>query len=442
MSNRARYEEERRRDALEGELDGLLSRRQALVRGGAGIAALSSLPALLAACGDDEEGGNQPTGSQESKDWSAAKIREKYGSTTIGDSWHSLQLAIIADRARGGELAAKAFGQRYKGYSADLDPVKQLSSVANAMNSGVKAINTVPLEAPSVDSIARNAKRSKVVFTTAYNSPAWKTPVDYGPEYVTYLAPDDRLAGKMMAENLFKHLKGKGTVVHLQGLAGATADIQRTLGVQDALKAYPGIELKAKQHTNWSPVDAQKKMQNLLSNIGEIDGVIAQNDDIGIGAYNAIRTARKEIPVVGMDGTEEVFKLISESFFLGTVNTFTHYVGGFSFVRLFDAIHGWKPEPAETMMFWPTAWIDKSKAPDLLEAFYGGSLPYDFTKMSRVLHPDDWDTQQKIVPMDPNRLWENEKKPSGYELPDGFDQASRDKVAQLYEEHWKTRKFT
>lgn len=443
--NRRRHgkDPERRRAELEYELNGLLSRRQALARGGLGLAALAGLPTLLAACGgDDGDGGSQPTGSKTSTTWTPEKVRAEYGSTTIGDSWHSLQLAIIADRARGGELAAKALGQKYKGYSADLDPVKQLSGIANAMNSGIEAINTVPMEAPSVDSISRDAKRSDVLFTTAYNSPAWKTPVEYGPQYISYLAPNDREAGKMMATNLFEHLGGKGKVVHLQGLAGATADIQRTLGVDDALEEFPNIELVAREPTNWSAVDSQKKMENLLSNLDAVDGVIGQNDDIGIGAYNAIRVRGKEIPVVGMDGTEEVYNLINESFFLGSVNTFTHYVGGFSFVRLFDAMHGWKPEPAETMMYWPIAWVDKSKAGDLIKAFYGSTLPYDFTKMSRVLHPDDWDTQQLLTPMDPNVLWQEEKKPAGYELPAGYDEASREKIAKLYDEHWVTRDFT
>lgn len=438
----SRKNTEPRRFELEEELTGLLSRRQLLVRAGLAAVGTSSLVSLLAACGGDSGNASGPQQSQENKEWPADKVKEKYGNTTIGDSWHTLALSIIADRARGGEVAAKALGQTYKGFGNDVNTANQISDVQNALNSGMKVINTVPIDAPVVSNIADVAKRVEAKFTTTYNSPAWKTPLEYGSNYLTYFAPNDYQTGKTTALKLAEHLKGNGVIVHLEGVEGATANVLRTQGVNDALKAFPGIKLAKRVPTDWTTVDAQKKMQNLLSTVPQIDGVIGQDDDVGIGAYNAIRAEGKEIPIVSSDGIEQAFRLIDESFYLGTVNTFTHWVGGYALVRAFDALHGWKPKPAETMMFTQSSWVDKTNAAAVRKAFYGPTLPYNFARMSQVLYPKDWDTQQLLTPMDPELLWSPiSEKPAGYKLPEGYRTKEREKIAALYENHWATREF-
>lgn len=442
---RGRYDREVKRDAREEQLESMLrrnelTRRQALLRGGGGLLAFSSLGTVLAACGNsDDSGGGQPGGAIESKDWTAARVKEKYGSNTIGDSWHSLQLAIIADRARGGSLAAKALGQKYRGISADLDPVKQISTVQNAFNSGLKAMNSVPLDATNVPPIDRAAKSVGAKYTTSYNTPPWKAPEEYGPEYVTYFSPDDFHIGELMAQNLADHLGGKGTIVIIGGLAGATADILRTKGIESALKKYPDIKIGARVSTDWTSVTAQKKMQTLLSSVSQIDGVIGNDDDLGVGAHSAIRAAGKEIPIVSCDGLKQAFDLIANSFYLGTVNTFTHWLGGYGTVRMFDALNGWKPNTPETMMFWQTGFIGKDRAKAYIDTFFGSTLPYDFTKMSQVLYPEDWDPQQQLRAIDPNYLWESFPKPSGYELPAGFSKDQVDATTAKYDKQWKNR---
>ena len=436
----ARYERERERYALEGQLEAMLSqntltRRQALVRGAGVLFFAGNLSAFLAACG----GANQPGAAIQSTQWTADKVVQKYGSTTIGDSWHSFQLAILADRAQGGTLAAQALGQKYLGISADFDTVKQISTVQNAFNSGIKGINSVPLDAPNVVPIQAAAKAVGGKYTTSYNTPAWKTPQEYGPEYVTYFSPDDRHMGQVMAEKLVEHLGGKGRIVHIQGLAGATAEILRTKGIDDVLGKNPGIQLVGRVHTDWSGVTAQKSMQTLMSSVGQIDGVIGADDDLGIGAYSAIKAAGLTIPVVSCDGTKQAFDLTANSFYLGTVNTFTHWLGGYATVLMFDALHGWKPSTPETMMFWQTGFIGKDKAAAYVQNFYGSTVPYDFAKMSKVLFPDDWDPQQQLRAIDPAYLWESFPKPSGYQLPSGFSAEAVQKTTDTYDRHWKKR---
>jgi ABC-type sugar transport system substrate-binding protein len=447
MANRrGRYEQEKQRHEIEAEFDAFVNNnvsRRSFLRGAAGAAAIVGVPGLLAACGSSKTtstpstGSNTPTTGSGSQ---ASQIAAKYGDITIGDSWHSLVLDIIADRAKGGEEAAAALGQTYQGISANLSAITQISQIQSACASGMKGLNTVPIEAPEVTSIYAACAASHTFFTTFYNSPAWKTPTNYGPEYITYGAPDDYLTGTLTAGKLCEHLKGKGSIVHIQGVAGATAETLRTKGVTETLAKYPGIKLAASVHTDWSTVDANSKMQSLLSSVGTIDGVIAADDDVGIGVYSAIRAAGKQIPITSSDGTKAVFDAIENSFYLGTVNTGTIYVGGYFVVRMFDALHGWQPAPAETMMFGPTTWVDKSSVSKVAASAYGGGpSPYDWPRMSHILHPNDWDPQGSWVTMNPSYVWQYTPQPAGYSLPAGFDAASRATVDKLYADHWKSR---
>ena len=68
-------------------------------------------------------------------------------------------------------------------------------------------------------------------------------------------------------------------------------------------------------------------------------------------------------------------------------------------------------------------------------------LPYDYEKWSRVLHPNDWDPQNSLRPIDPNKYWTNYPKPGGYQLPKGYVDSLAsgefDRITQMYEKAFK-----
>ena len=403
----------------------------------AGLALSGVAVLVLAGCSSATPSGGDASASPGGA-WTPASIAAKYGTVEYGDSWHSLALSIIADRASGGAAAAKALGQTYKGISADFNAVKQLSDIETAIGAGMKAMNVVPLEAPSVNAFAPIACTAKVPFTTSYNSPAWKTPGEFCPQYVSYTAPNDFETGVLTATKLVKALNGKGRIVHITGLKGATADALRTLGVESVLKQNPGIKLAYSIPTDWVGKTAFDKFAAILAtDTGKIDGVIAADDDLGVGAYNAARAVQQTPLIVSSDGTKEVLGIIGagNSNYLGTVDTGSTYIGGYLMVRLFDAMNGWKPTPAETMMYWPIKWVDKTTAGPVLDKANKGD--YDWAKMSRVLYPDTWNTQGLLTTMDPAVVWQTQPTPSGYALPAGFSKEDRAKTDALYAAHSK-----
>jgi ribose transport system substrate-binding protein len=400
------------------------------------VLALGASAALvLAGCSAATPSDN--ASSAASGEWTPESIAAEYGSVEYGDSWHSLALSIIADRASGGAAAAAALGQTYRGISAEFDAVKQLSDIESAIGTGMMAMNIVPLEAPSVNAFAPIACAAKVPFTTAYNSPAWKTPGEFCPEYTGYTAPNDFETGVITATKLVEALDGKGRIVHIEGLKGATANVLRTLGVQSVLKDYPDIEVAYTIDTNWTGQDAFDQFAAILAtDTGTIDGVIAADDDLGVGAFNAARAVDQQPLIVSSDGTQEALGIIAEgNNYLGTVDTGSTYIGGYLMVRLFDAMNGWVPTPSETMMYWPIQWADTDNAAAVLEKTK--SAKYDWAKMSRVLYPDTWNTQGLLSTMDPAVVWQTQPMPADYTLPSGFSAEDRAATDALYAEHSK-----
>lgn len=114
---------------------------------------------------------------------------------------------------------------------------------------------------------------------------------------------DDPLGGKMIGNFMSDKLGGKGNVVLLEGPIGQSAQISRRAGIDMALAEHPDMKLIASKSANWSRAEGQAVMENWLSAYaGKIDGVLSQNDEMALGAIEAIKSAGLNIPVIAIDG--------------------------------------------------------------------------------------------------------------------------------------------
>jgi ribose transport system substrate-binding protein len=86
------------------------------------------------------------------------------------------------------------------------------------------------------------------------------------------------------------------------------------------LAKYPDIKVLAKDTANWKRDEAVNKMKNWISSFGpQINGVVAQNDDMGLGALQALKEAnRTDVPIVGIDGIEDGLNAVKSGEFIGT----------------------------------------------------------------------------------------------------------------------------
>ncbi len=131
---------------------------------------------------------------------------------------------------------------------------------------------------------------------------------------LSYVGSNDVIAGEMEAESVIKAMGGKGNVVILEGPIGQSAQIERRKGNQNVLAKNPNVKVLEMKTANWSRAEAMSLTENwLTSHAGKINGIIGQNDEMALGAIEALKAKGidlKTIPVVGIDGVSDAVRAV------------------------------------------------------------------------------------------------------------------------------------
>lgn len=223
----------------------------------------------------------------------------KIGAAVYGLKAEFMQLwtgAIKAHPAvRSGQAAITVFDGQY-------DALTQSNQFDTMITQRFDAIVFVPIDIQAGADAVRKAKAANI---PVVGSNARVT----GNDLLSYVGSDDVKAGAMEAEAIVKAMGGKGNVVILQGPIGQSGEIERGRGNQQVLAANPGMKVLERKTANWSRAEAQSLMENwLTAHPGQIGGVIGQNDEMGLGALQAVKAAGldpKTIPIVGIDGVSD-----------------------------------------------------------------------------------------------------------------------------------------
>ena len=130
----------------------------------------------------------------------------------------------------------------------------------------------------------------------------------------SYVGSDDVQSGYMQARYVLDQIGCTGGVVIIEGPIGQSAQIQRLEGNLKALAECPDVEIIAQQTANWSRAEAQTLMENwLTAHPGRIAGVIGQNDEMALGAIEAIRAAGLSVDdfaISGIDGVTDALRAV------------------------------------------------------------------------------------------------------------------------------------
>lgn len=132
-----------------------------------------------------------------------------------------------------------------------------------------------------------------------------------------YVGSDDVQSGYMEAKYILDKLGCKGNVVILEGPIGQSAQISRLEGNKKALAECPDVKVLEQQTANWSRAEAQKLMENwLTAHPDQIDGVIGQNDEMALGAIEAIKAAGLKVTdfsIAGIDGITDALHAVKRN---------------------------------------------------------------------------------------------------------------------------------
>jgi inositol transport system substrate-binding protein len=113
-------------------------------------------------------------------------------------------------------------------------------------------------------------------------------------------------------EEVAKQLGGKGNIAIMDGMLGHEAQIKRTEGNMKIIEQHPDMEVVLQNTAEWSRTQGMNLMENWLQSGEQIDAVVANNDEMAIGALLAIEAAGKldEIIVAGIDATPDALELM------------------------------------------------------------------------------------------------------------------------------------
>ncbi|MEV7363231.1 ABC transporter permease/substrate-binding protein [Streptomyces sp. NPDC003631] len=214
----------------------------------------------------------------------------------IGLSLSTLNNPFFVQIKSGAQAEAKKLGVDLTVTDAQNDASQQANQLQNFTSSGLSSIIVNPVDSDAAGPAVRGANKADIPVVgvdRAVNK----------AKTAALVASDNIEGGKLAAQALAEKLGGKGRIIILQGQAGTSASRERGAGFAEGLKAYPGIQVLAKQPADFDRTKGLDVMSNLLQAHPDVQGVFAENDEMALGAIKALGSkAGTSVQVVGFDG--------------------------------------------------------------------------------------------------------------------------------------------
>src|SRR5438876_769429 len=176
---------------------------------------------------------------------------------TVGLSLSTLNNPFFVDLRDGAQAAAKKMNVNLVVVDAQNDSAREASQIEDLIQKKVAVIAINPTDSDAIVPTIKKINAARIPVIT----------VDRGANggvVAAHIASDNVAGGKMAAQYVAKRLKGKGSVVMLEGIAGTSAARDRGKGFRDGLKAYPSIRLVAVQTADFDRAKGLSVMENIL----------------------------------------------------------------------------------------------------------------------------------------------------------------------------------
>jgi galactofuranose transport system substrate-binding protein len=258
---------------------------------------LLTIALLVTACDRD-------SGSQQPKSAGDENKQLTVGFSQIGaeSAWRTAETESIRSEA-------KNRGVDLKFSDAQQKQENQITALRSFINQKVDAIILAPVVETGWEPVLKEARAAKIPVIL----------VDRGVKvsdeslYTTLIASDFVAEGRMAGEWLAKKLNGKGNVVELQGTPGAAPAIDRKKGFEEAIAKHTDIKIIKSQSGNFNRAQGKEAMEAFIKSEGKnINAVYAHNDDMALGAIQAIEEAGMkpgaDVTVVSIDGVRGAFE--------------------------------------------------------------------------------------------------------------------------------------
>jgi inositol transport system substrate-binding protein len=196
------------------------------------------------------------------------------------------------------------------------DTAKQVGQVENFLAQGMDAVVILPVDTTATGPMTKAIVKAGKPLVYVNRKP------ENLPKGVVYVGSKSIDAGVMNMEELGKAMGGKGNLVILIGELSDEPAHGRTDGIKQVVKEqFPNIKVTREQTGHWKREPGKTIMEDWLASGQQIDGVAANNDEMALGALQAIKAAKKigKIPVGGTDGTHDALESMDKGELNNTV---------------------------------------------------------------------------------------------------------------------------
>ncbi|HEX5935082.1 MAG TPA: sugar ABC transporter substrate-binding protein [Pseudorhizobium sp.] len=195
---------------------------------------------------------------------------------------------------------------------AQNDVAKQLDQINNFIASGVDAIVVNPVDTSATEAMTKAAESAGVPLVYVNRQPI---NVDTLPDNQAFVASNEQESGTLETKEVCRLLEEKGKnparIYIMMGELSNQAAVMRTQDIKDVMKSgecQVELQIIDEQTANWSRDEAQDLMTNWLSTGEKFDALISNNDEMAIGAIQAMKAANismEEVIVAGVDATQD-----------------------------------------------------------------------------------------------------------------------------------------
>lgn len=282
---------------------------------------------VLAACsmdsGTSSDEGGKDTGSDKESD------------VKIGFSVSTLNNPFFVSLSDAAEAKAKKTGASITVVDAQDDASKQASDVEDLIQQGVDLIIINPVDSASVVTAVESANNANIPVITVDRSAE-------GGEVVTHIASDNVAGGRLAGEHLLTLVDEGSQIAMLEGVAGSSAARDRGEGFKEAVEGK--LNIATSQTANFNRSEGLTVMENIMQANTDIVAVFAQNDEMALGALEAISSFDKNIIVIGFDATEDAVAKVKAGEMAATVAQQPELIGEKAVEAAIDHLNGEKLE--------------------------------------------------------------------------------------------------
>lgn len=232
----------------------------------------------------------------------------------VGMVLSTLNNPFFVSMKEGAEKKAKELGCEVLVLDSQNDPAKERSNIEDLIQGGVSVLIVNPTDSDAVINSVQVANKANIPVITVDRQAN-------GGDVISHIASDNTKGGELAGKYIIDTLKDKKDikVVELQGIPGASATRERGAGFHNIIDKKNNVKVVSSQAANFDRAQGLSVMENIIQAQSDFDAVFAHNDEMALGAAKALKTANRNVMVIGFDGDEDARAAIDKKEMVATV---------------------------------------------------------------------------------------------------------------------------